>query len=305
MGLSRTVRLLFACGAALVLLAAAAEARGSRRRSTNNRNNNRGGRYRLIDGEEDSQRKREEERRKKQEEEKKKKEEARRKQIEERKKAQEEKKKAAEEKKKAAAEQAKAKREARTAAKATGGKATAAKKSDDKSDEEAAKLYEEAEAAFEKGDLMPGVALLRQCIAEGDGTDAAKDAEARLDQLLGMQPYGPMIYLGEAEELFAGQRYRRAFNKFNELVTRYPDSEQAAEAQKRLAEIREGDLLSKTVYTDEELKDARFWLLVGNIHGENDRSGEAKAAWRKVVEDFPGCPYAKQAEEKLAAVRGS
>ena len=303
MKLSRMLALLVAC-AAVLLLAASAQARSSGRRSTGNRNNqDRGGRYRLIEDDKDNKREREQERLKKQEEEKKKKAEEKREKADERKKAQEEKKKAAQAKRQEAAEKAKPKRETAGKAKDKGGKAVA--KKDDTSDQEAAQLHEQAEAQFEKGELLPGVALLRQCIAEHEGSDAAKDAEARLDQLLAHEKFGPMILHGEAEALFAAQRYRKALNKFGELVTAFPGSEQAAAAAKRLAEIREGDLLSKTVYTDEELKDARFWLLVGNIHRENERVGEAQAAWRKVAEDFPGSPFAKHAEGKLTVTRGS
>lgn len=302
MRFSRLSSFLVVCGSALLLLAASVDARGSRNNNRNNNSNNsRGGRYRLIDDEADPRKKREEERKKKEEETQRKKEEQQKKKEEAARKKAEAKQKQQEAQRKAA-EQAKPRAEAKK--KAKGGEKAVAKK-DDKSDEGAGKLYEEAEGQFEEGQLLPGVALLRQCMEEFEGTEAAKQAEARLNQLLGMEPHGAMILHGEAEELFAGQRYRRALNKYNELLAQWPNSEQAAEAKKRVAEIREGDLLSKTVYSDEELKDARFWLLVGNIHHENARGGEASSAWRKVVEDYPGSPYAKHAEAKLAAVRGS
>ena len=304
MRFSRIFAALVVCAGALSLLVGSADARGSRRssRGRNDRNNREGGRVRLISGERET----DQERRQRQQEEKRAREQEQREREQEQKRLQQEKKRAAEQARREAAQQARQ----RTAAKATSrvkssGSPTPAAKKDDKSDEEAAKLYEEAEKQFADGQLLPGAKLLRQCIEEYEGTEGAKDAEARLDQLLGMEPYGAMILHGEGEELFAAQRYRRAWNKYHEVLNAWPDSEQAAGAQKRLAEIREGDLLSKTVYTDEELIDARFWLLVGNIHDENRRPGEATSAWRKVVEDFPGCPYAKLAEEKLAATRGS
>ena len=300
MTLSRALRLVVASVTVLVLLVDGAEARGSNR---NNRNTNNGGRYRLIEGEDDSKTRREEERKKKREEEQRKKEEAKKQKEEERKRAQEEKKQVAEAKKREAAE--KAKEKAAPKAKAKGTPKAAAKKGDQQGEQEAAQLVEQAEAQFQEGELLPGVALLRQCLEDHGGTDAAKTADARLAQLLEHEKFGPMLLFGEAEELFGAQRYRKAWNKYTELLSRFPDSEQGAEASKRLAEIREGDLLSKTVYTDEELKDARFWLLVGNIHAENERRGEAKAAWQRVVEGFPGCPYAKQAEGQLTATRGS
>ena len=298
MTLSRVLRLVVASVTVWVLLVDGAEARGSNR---NNRNTNNGGRYRLIEGEDDSKTRREEERKKKREEEQRKKEEAKKQKEEERKRAQEEKKQVAEAKKREAAEKAKEK----AAPKAKGTPKAAAKKGDQQGEQEAAQLVEQAEAQFQEGELLPGVALLRQCLEDHGGTDAAKTADARLAQLLEHEKFGPMLLFGEAEELFGAQRYRKAWNKYTELLSRFPDSEQGAEASKRLAEIREGDLLSKTVYTDEELKDARFWLLVGNIHAENERRGEAKAAWQRVVEGFPGCPYAKQAEGQLTATRGS
>jgi len=302
MTLSRVLRLVVASVAALVLLVDGAQARGSSR-NRSNRNNR--GRYRLIEDDDDSKTRREEERKKKREEEQRKKEEARKQKEQERKRAQEERKQAAEAKKREAAEKAKEKAAAKAKTKDKGTSEAAARKNDQQDEQEAAQLVEQAEAQFQEGELLPGVALLRQCLDDYGDTDAAKAADARLAQLIDHEKLGPMVLLGEAEELFGAQRYRKAWNKYSELLSRFPDSEQAAEASKRLAEIREGDLLSKTVYTEEELEDARFWLLVGNIHAENERLGEAKAAWRKVVEDFPGCPYAKQAEGQLTATRGS
>ncbi len=302
MTLLRVLRLVVASVAALVLLVDGAQARGSSR-NRSNRNNR--GRYRLIEDDDDSKTRREEERKKKREEEQRKKEEARKQKEQERKRAQEERKQAAEAKKREAAEKAKEKAAAKAKTKDKGTSEAAARKNDQQDEQEAAQLVEQAEAQFQEGELLPGVALLRQCLDDYGDTDAAKAADARLAQLIDHEKLGPMVLLGEAEELFGAQRYRKAWNKYSELLSRFPDSEQAAEASKRLAEIREGDLLSKTVYTEEELEDARFWLLVGNIHAENERLGEAKAAWRKVVEDFPGCPYAKQAEGQLTATRGS
>jgi len=302
MRLSRVLRLVVASVTVLVLLVDDAEARGS---SRSNRNRNDRGRYRLIEGEDDSKRRREDERKKKREEEQRKKEEARKQKEEERKRAQEEKKQAAEAKKREAAEKAKERSATKAKAKAKGTPKAAARMNDQQGEQEAAQFVEQAEAQFQEGELLPGVALLRQCLEDYGGTDAAKAADARLAQLLEHETFGPMVLLGEAEELFGAQRYRKAWNRYNELLSRFPDSEQGAEASKRLAEIREGDLLSKTVYTEEELEDARFWLLVGNIHAENERLGEAKAAWQRVVEDFPGCPYARKAEGQLTATRGS
>lgn len=284
----------------LMVGAVSAEARSSRRRSDRNRNDR--GRYRLIEGEDNRKDRREEERRKEREEERRRKEEEKKRQAEERKREAQEKKKAEQARKQAELQRQKTEREA---AKARKPERAAAKKDTEQNGQEAAKLYEEAEAQFAEGELLPGVALLRECIDEYEGTDGAKDAEARLTQLIEHEQTGPAILLGEAEELFGAQRYRHAHNKYNELLTRFPDSEQAAEAHQRLAEIREGDLLSKTVYTDEELEDARFWLLVGNIHHENERLGQAKDAWLRVIEQFPGCPYAQQAEAKIVETRGS
>jgi len=303
----RSLILVCGCAALLAAVAAPAYARSSRNRS-NRRGNSRTGRYRIIEDDRDDR----DDRRKKQLEEKKKKEEEARKRAEERKKKQEDKKKAAQAKKKEAQDRKKAQQQ-KTARKAAPARKTArkpatggpAKKNGEQADAEAAKLYEQAEKLFEEGELLPGAKLLRQCIADYEGSEPAKDAQARLDQLLALEPYGPMILHAEADELFGAQRYRRALNKYHELLASFPNSEQAAEARTRLAEIRDGDLLSKTVYTEEELEDARLWFLVGNIHHENQRIDDATTAWRKVVENFPGCRYAKQAEQKLAAASPS
>jgi outer membrane protein assembly factor BamD (BamD/ComL family) len=181
-------------------------------------------------------------------------------------------------------------------------------KTDDAREEEATQLYEQASAALDQGTeqgLLTGVGTIRQVLADYDGTDAADKARQQLDLLLADAKLGPMILLAEAQDEFDSQHYRKARNKFRGLVERYPDSEQATQARARLAEIEEKDLLKKSLYTDEELEDARLWYLAGNIHLENGRKGDALASYRRVIEEYPGCRYAVLSEEKLPAAQGS
>ncbi len=181
-------------------------------------------------------------------------------------------------------------------------------KTDEAREAEATKLLEQANAAFDQGTeqgLLTGVKSVRQILAEYEGTGAAAKAQEQLDLLLKNQDYGPMILLAEAQEEFDAQHYRKARNKFQELVQRFPNSAQAADGRARLEEIEKNDLLKKTVYTDEELEDARLWLLAGNIHLENGRKSDAASAYRRVIEEYPGCRFAVLAEEKLPTTRGS
>jgi hypothetical protein len=225
--------------------------------------------------------------------------------AEEKKKAQEEKKAQAEAKKKALeAKKTEALAKTKQTSKTTSAQSTTATKADvEAKEKEAAALLAKAKEQFDGGELLPGVALLRQAIAEFGGTPSAESAARQLDHLLIQDEYGPVIYLAEAEESFQTERYRKAQNEYVTLLEKFPQSEQAAEARKRLAEIQAGDLLSKTKYTQEELEDARLWLLAGNIHLENSRRTEALAAYRKAIEGYPGCPYAQQAADKVAALR--
>mgnify|MGYP000094315028 FL=1 len=288
----------------LALMATSAQARSSS--SRNNRDGRNTGPYRLIEGDTDSQKEREE-RRKKEEEQRKQQEEARKKQEEARKEA-------AAKKAEAAKEAAKPKPTAKptVAAKpkpaAAGTKSGTGAKTDEAREAEASKLREQANKDFEKGDeegLLAGAKALRQLVAEYDGTAAAQSAQQQLDLLLADAQLGPMILLAEAQEEFDAMRYRRARNKFQALAQRFPNSEQGATARARLAEIEQNDLLKKSVYTDEELEDARLWYLAGNIHLENGRKGEAASAYRRVVEEYPGCRYAVLAEERLPSTLGT
>ena len=265
------------------------------------RSNDRSGKTRLIDrdkNDENSKQKKQEQA-----------------QEEAKKKAEEAKKKADEAKKKPVAQQPKPAQPARPAATPPAAKPTkTAKKparkggpakTDDALEQEAEKLWAEATGAFEKGELLPGVKALRQILAECDGTQAAQRAQDQLDLLLDHPQFGPMILQAEADDLFGEQHYRRAWNKYRALLARYPNAEQAAEARAKLAEIDEKDLLSKSVYTDEEIEDARLWFLAGSIHLENGRRDDALTAWRKVIEEYPGCRYAAMAEQKLDEALGT
>jgi len=183
-----------------------------------------------------------------------------------------------------------------------------AKKDDDAREQEAQKLRDQADKEFDKGTeegLLAGAKLLRQVLDGFDGTDAAASAQQQLDLLLSDEKLGPMILLAEAQEEFDAMHYRKARNKYKALLARFPKTEQGAEAKAKLAEIDANDLVRKSVYTDEELEDARLWLLSGNIHLENGRKPEAAAAYRRVIEEYPGCRFALMAEEKLPAARGS
>jgi colicin import membrane protein len=291
----------------LVLLGLAgspAQARESSRRSSRSYNDGTGGSSGLDrsrtreDRAREQEKAREEERQK---EEQRKKEEALKKEAEA-KKTEAEAKKREEAKAKAARVSKPTPPAQKTASKATppkdGGKdATEAKEA------EAAKLCDQAEAKFADGKLesvLEGTQLLRQTINEFPGTEAAARAETRLEQLLANEAVGPAILAAEANGYFTAQRYRKAQNAYQELLQRFPNCEQAAEANQRLAEIRDGDLLSKTAYTQEELADARLWFLAGSIHLENARLADALSAWRKVIEDYPGCRYATEAAGRLA-----
>lgn len=184
---------------------------------------------------------------------------------------------------------------------------TAGPKADDALEQEAARLLAQANASFDQGTeagLLAGARTLREILANYDGTAAAAKAKEHLELLLKHQEYGPMILLAAAQEEFDAQHYRKARNKFQELLARFPNSAQAAEARAKLEEIEKNDLLKKTVYTDEELEDARLWFLAGNIHLENGRKAEAASAYRRVIEEYPGCRYAVMAEEKLPGTRG-
>ncbi len=297
MTLLRPFGFLCAFAAAFGLFSPSAQARSSR-----NSNSRDGGKYRLIEGDDTdrSERKREEERKRKEEE-------AARKKEEAAKKAEATKKPATPAKPTTVAKPAAPAKPKPTTARKPGKPATGAK-TDDALEAEAAKLREQAEKEFEKGDeegLLAGAKLLREVLASYDGTDAAASAQQQFDLLLADEKLGPMILLAEAQEEFGAQHYRKARNKFQALVQRYPKSEQAAEGRTRLAEIERDGLLKKTVYTDEELEDARLWFLSGNIHMENGRKGEAAAAYRRVVEEYPGCRYAVLSEEKLPTAQGS
>lgn len=299
----------FALVAALLLLADAAQARSSRRNNRNDRNS-RGFTGRIIYPEDGDRRKRDDERKKKQQEETRKRAEERKQKAAEKKREQEEKKKAAEakrkeqlEKTKKAREERLAKAKARKTAKPKGDGPAKGGADGEEREAAAAEALEQAEAAFGEKKLLEGVKLLRQAADEGAGTASGREAADWLADLCSNETVGPAIFLGEAEELFEARRYRRAMSKYNELLAKFPKGEQADEARKRLTEIDENDLLSKTEYTQEELEDARLWYLAGNIHGENRRKGDAMAAYRHAIENYPGCPYAVQAEEKLAALR--
>jgi len=302
----------FVVGVLALVVAApsAALARSSRR--TDRRNDNRyRGPYRLISGQRGDDKKRqqqEEQKRKKLLEEQKRLMEERQRQREEAIKRLEEMRKRALEAQKKAAQS--------TARKPQPKKSTAAEKqgpgaqsqSAEEREQEAQQLVDEAFGQLQKGEpdaLVSAAKALRQVVNDYGGTPAAVKAEAQLDLLLTTEPFGPIILLGEGEEMFSAQRYRCAQNKYRALLQRFPDSEQAAKARERLAEIKENDLLSKSVYTDEELEDARLWFLAGSIHLQNGRRNEAIAAFRKVAEEYPGSRYAVMAKEKLETIRGS
>jgi tetratricopeptide (TPR) repeat protein len=252
------------------------------------------------------QKKREEEKKReaeRREEEKRKKEEKKRAAAEKKKQLEEKRKQALAAAKKAQEEQRKARLvKAKAAKSGDREKAKGGDKDASFKEAEAEKMVAAAEEAFASGtidDLLKGVELLRHVSNELGGTAAAGVAAKRLDQLLNHPIVGPAALVAEGDQYFGAARYRQALNKYNELLAKFPESEQAAHAGERVAEIRENDLLSKTVYTEEELEDARLWFLAGTIHLENGRETEARGSWRRVVELYPGSPYAKRAESKL------
>lgn len=296
----RPLAFLWALVGAFALLEATAQARSSR----NNRNDRYGGTSRLISGDStdkaERERQRDEERKKKEEERNTKKDDTTKKPAA---------KPAAPAKPTTVAKPAApAKPKPTATATRKPGKPGTGAKTDDAREQEATKLREQADKALDKGDeagLLAGATLLRQVAADYDGTEAAASAQQQLDLLLADPKLGPMILLAEAQEEFDAQHYRKARNKFQELVQRFPNAAQAADGRAKLADIETNGLLKKSLYTDEELEDARLWFLAGNIHLENGRKGEAATAYRRVIEEYPGCRYAVLSEEKLPGTQGA
>jgi len=294
-------------GLFLAPFATTASARSSSNRGNNNRPGERQGIINKDTRKEREKSKREEEKKAAEErraQEKAKKEEAKKAALEKKKQEAEKRKADLAAAKKAAEEKRKA-RTAKTTEKKGGekkGDAKGGEKDSEAKEAEAEKMLAAAEEAFAGGkvsEVLKGVEVLRAIAADYGSTAAAPAAAERLEQLLTHPGIGPVVFLAEADQYFGAARYRQAMNKYNELLANFPASEQAAEAAQKIAEIRDGDLLSKTVYTDEEIEDARLWYLSGTIHLENGREAEAHSAWRRVIENYPGCTYAQRAEDRL------
>jgi tol-pal system protein YbgF len=122
----------------------------------------------------------------------------------------------------------------------------------------------------------------------------------------------------EAVELFQTaltqfnlRNYTTARLAFNQLISQYPNSELAPEAQYKLAEI----LVAQNNLTDalpafEQVgrlyptapKAAEAALQVGLIHLQQGRQRDARQSLQKVVDSYPGTQAAETAQQKLREI---
>ena len=120
---------------------------------------------------------------------------------------------------------------------------------------------------------------------------------------------------GEAVDLFDAamqqynlRQYTTARLAFTDVITRFPNSELAPEAQYKLAEI----LVAQNNLTDaipaferigqiypSSPKVPEATLQIGLIHIQQGRRNDARRTLQRVVDSYPGTPAAEQAQQKL------
>jgi len=158
--------------------------------------------------------------------------------------------------------------------------------------------------AFREGDEEKAVEAWSRLLAIDPTTELAQEVrgavEAQVAQRDERRTFMEQNFRG-GKLLYAQRKYAEAQSRLTQVVTTYPDSEEAREAEKLVQEIeREKRIENARDEVRKQFQLAKNWMLNGNFE-------EAVQIYDSVITDYPDTPFyeeAQQLKEKALQERG-
>lgn len=169
----------------------------------------------------------------------------------------------------------------------------------------AEKVLATADSLYEKGKILQSAKKYREITLSFRGTSAGDRAVGLLSKLNSDPEIAPYLELDTAFDLEKGKNYRKAFELYEIVTRKYPETEFAEIARRRSELLLKSGVLEGAELGEEELREANGWLTIARIHIANNRLEEAGMWLERIVEKYNGSTVADKAGDLLTSIKES
>ncbi len=174
----------------------------------------------------------------------------------------------------------------------------------------AQKGLDKAKALTKEGKYGEALALLRDISAKFKGSSAEKKARKQLKTMKKNPKIAKLMRESEAEQaadvLFAkgqtaekAKNWKAALKAYKGCVKRYPETKAGKASQKRHDELMSDPEIGPKIREAAAAKDCKGWINLAKNFISNNMPDRARIQLRKVIDNYPGTTYAKQAQAML------
>ncbi|MEN8148495.1 MAG: tetratricopeptide repeat protein [Planctomycetota bacterium] len=174
----------------------------------------------------------------------------------------------------------------------------------------------ELEEALAKVDEDPLAAMiaLEAVIENYAGTETAREARKKLSELKKRKDVKKLLgklkkekeataKIADAEELVEAGEYTRAIAALKSIARKYRGTKAAETATARVAELEGDPEIAKKIEAAEAEKFSERCLRMGRNYATNGMTDKAKAEFRKVIDKYPGTPWAEEAKKEIEKLK--
>jgi peroxiredoxin len=173
----------------------------------------------------------------------------------------------------------------------------------------------QAEAAIDEERFAPALEHLRWVIRNLSGSDVARDAKRRLSAIKKKHPQINELLkgeeansraaklLGQARDALLGERFGEAYDRLQQILSDFRDSEAAPLATSILERMRAHPVVEAELRDHIARRDCERWLADARNYLNSGRRKEAEELLMRVVKTYPDTRYETTAKEMLASLR--
>jgi hypothetical protein len=172
----------------------------------------------------------------------------------------------------------------------------------------------ECDQKLQDKDYLGAYQALERVARVFKGVRAEKDARSRLAALdknpeagevrrVALLDQKARPLMEQAETLLLKGSIDKAAELYRKVAQAYPATPSASVARERLAALGDDPEGAPERHAGAMERDCKEWLALARDYARNGLAGKAEEYASKVIEKYPGSPYAKEAEKLLAEIR--
>jgi Tetratricopeptide repeat len=172
----------------------------------------------------------------------------------------------------------------------------------------------EAEVLVKGEKYAEAMDLLKKVTKEFKGSPAEKRAKEVLAQMKKNPAVARLIQasaasagagkiLAQAEAAERKKAWKKALEAYRSCAKQYPGTEAGKKAQAKVAEFESSDEIMGKIRGAAAAKDCGGWLNLAKNFISNNVPERAKVYLRKVIDNYPGTTYAREAQELLDGLK--